>query len=490
MSLLRKFAGQTVIYGFGYISSKLANYLLAVILLTYLLGEKTEGFGVYDYMYAYAGVFITLFSFRFDSALFRFGNKNENLDDALSNALLFVSVSASALVVLGVFFNTAISDFVGYPCQPKYVRWFAFILAFDVVNVIPFAKLRLENKAKKFALLRILNVVLSSLLIVFFLVIYPRLGATFLPVQDSIVNWVFISNLIASGLLFLALLPELRGTKIKMDSLLFQKMIRYAYPLVIVGAAGIFVQAFSTPLQEYFLPGTDKENMAQAGIYSSTRRIAAFFLMFITAFNYAAEPFFFNNSSKEDREKYYGKICRLFTLIGGAVILMMYYGVDLLKYILESNFWSSLPLLPILLMSYLLLGIYYNIAIWYKLADMTLYGALISILGAFITLGISAAFLPTIGYAASAWASLASYIFMVGLGYFIGQNKYPISYPMGKIILDLLLIASLLIVGLLIRTHASIPLKYASYLLILCLFFYYVYYSEKEEWRKIFRWTK
>ena len=170
---------------------------------------------------------------------------------------------------------------------------------------------------------------------------------------------------------------------------------------------------------------------------------------------------------------------------------MMYYGVDLLKYILESNFWSSLPLLPILLMSYLLLGIYYNIAIWYKLADMTLYGALISILGAFITLGISAAFLPTIGYAASAWASLASYIFMVGLGYFIGQNKYPISYPMGKIILDLLLIASLLIVGLLIRTHASIPLlKYASYLLILCLFFYYVYYSEKEEWRKIFRWTK
>ena len=148
MSLLRKFAGQTVIYGFGYISSKLANYLLAVILLTYLLGEKTEGFGVYDYMYAYAGVFITLFSFRFDSALFRFGNKNENLDDALSNALLFVSVSASALVVLGVFFNTAISDFVGYPCQPKYVRWFAFILAFDVVNVIPFAKLRLENKAK------------------------------------------------------------------------------------------------------------------------------------------------------------------------------------------------------------------------------------------------------------------------------------------------------------------------------------------------------
>ena len=485
MSLLRKFAGQTVIYGFGYISSKLVNYLLAVILLTYLLSENTEGFAVYDYMYAFAGVLVTLFSFRFDSALFRFGNKNENLDEALSNALVLVGLSSIVLIVLGIFFNHTVSNIIGYPVQPKYVRWFAFILAFDVVNVIPFAKLRLENKAKKFAIFRILNVVLSSVLIVFFLLIYPRLGPTFLPQQDSIVNWVFIANLIASALLFVALLPELRGFRLQLNSALLQKMLRYAYPLVLVGAAGVFIQAFSTPLQEQYLIGTDIENMAQAGIYSSTRRVAAFFLMFITAFNYAAEPFFFNNSSKEDREKYYGQICRLFTLIGGLVILMMYYGVDLLKYILESNYWASLSLLPILLLSYLFLGIYYNIAIWYKLADKTLYGAFISLLGAAVTLGISIVLLPVIGYAASAWASLASYIVMVGLGYTIGQRQYPIAYPIGKIFLDLIIISSLLIVGMLIRTHLSIPLKYTLYALLLMGFTYYIYISEKEEWRKI-----
>ncbi len=490
MSLLRKFAGQTVIYGFGYISSKLVNYLLAVILLTYLLGDNTEGFAVYDYMYAFAGVLITVFSFRFDSALFRFGNKNENLNQALSNALFLVSVNALLLVVLGIFFNDTVSNLVGYPVQAKYVRWFAFILAFDVINVIPFAKLRLENKAKKFAIFRILNVLLSSVLIVFFLIIYPRLGATFLPEQDSIVNWVFIANLIASGSLFIVLLPELRGFSLQLDKALLNRMLQYAYPLVLVGVAGVFIQAFSTPLQEQFLTGTEKGNMAQAGIYSSTRRVAAFFLMFITAFNYAAEPFFFNNSSKEDREKYYGKICRLFTLIGGLVILMMYYGVDLLKYILESNYWASLSLLPILLLSYLFLGIYYNIGIWYKLADKTLYGAFISLFGAAITLGISITLLPVIGYSASAWASLVSYMAMVGLGYMIGQRHYPIAYPIGKIFLDLIIIIALLIVGLLIRTHLSISLKYTLYVLLLIAFMYYIYVSEKEEWRKIFNPTK
>ena len=490
MSLIRKFAGQAVVYGIGSILSKIVYYLIVVVLLTHLLGDKTEEFGIYGYLYAYAGLLLSLFSFRLDSALFRFGNKNEggNISKALGTSFFTVLVSALVLAIIGVFFSAAISEWYGYPMTPRYVRWFAFILAFDVMNLIPFAQLRLEDKALRFAGFRIFNVVLSTLLILFFLVLLPRLQVDslgFLSRDRSIIDWVFISNLIASGVLFLLLLPGVLRHQFSFDTKLFRQMVRYAFPLVIVGLAGGFIQFFAVPLQEMFLGGSGQENLAEAGIYDLTRKIAGLFLMFVTAFNYAAEPFFFNNSGVNDRELYYGKICRLFVLTGGLVVIGMFYSVDLLKYLSTSDYWDSLSLLPILLMSYLLLGIYYNVSIWYKLSDNTMFGAIISIAGVIITLGISIVFLPKIGYAASAWASLASYLLMVVLGYAIGQKKYPIRYPIAKITRDLILISVLLIVGVLIRTHAHIPLKYSSYIILLLAYVAYAYTSEKEEWQKV-----
>lgn len=489
MNLIRNFAGQAVIYGIGSILSRVIYYLVVVVLLTHILGKQTDEFGTYGYFYAYAAVLITLFSFRLDTALFRYGNKTEDLESAFSTTFTAVVFSSVLLAFTGVFADQFVADLIGFSDYPHYVRWFSFILAFDVINLIPFAKLRLQNKATRFAGYKIFNVVLSMLLILFFLVVLPKYPElfSFLPHKEKIIEWVFISNLIASATLFLVLLSEVKGYSFKIDGDLLKKMMVYVFPLVIVGVASGVIQFFANPLQKMYLPGTAQENLSQAGIYDLTRRIAGLFVMFTTAFNYAAEPFFFNNSSEGDRKLLYGKICRLFTLVGGLVIVGMYFSVDLLKYISTSDYWSSIPLLPILLLAYLFLGIYYNVSIWYKLSDNTKYGAYISILGMVITLVISVVFLPNIGYAASAWATLCSYVAMVVVGYLIGQRLFPIHYPVAKILQDLLLITALLMAGHLARTHASVSGKYISYCLMFLFYVWYMYTAERVEWKKLFK---
>jgi len=489
MSLIRQFAGQTVIYGIGSVLSRIVNYLVIVVLLTYLLGERTGEFGTYAYFYAYAAILVTLFSFRLDTALFRFGNKNENLQEALNTTLTLVIGAALFLVLIGSFFSEALAKFIGFPEDERYVRWLSYIIAFDVVNLLPFAKLRLTNKAKSFAIYKILNVVVMVTLVLFFLIALPKLGSLFsflLPIKITI-DWVFIANLISSAAVFFLLIPHLRGYRPRVDAALAKKMLKYAFPLVIVGMANGFIQFFGVPLQKMFLGEDAYSNLENAGVYDFTRRVAGLFVMFTTAFNYAAEPFFFNNSSTEDRKELYGKICRLFVLVSGIVILGLYLGVDLVKYLADSNYWGSLHLLPVLLVAYLFLGIYYNVSIWYKLADKTSYGAVISIIGVVITLSVSIIFLPKIGFAASAWAALLTYFVMVVIGYLTGQKNFPIDYPMAAIVRDVIIISALLMIGYLVRTYAGIPIKYATNLLLLVGYLFYVWSTEKNEWKRMFR---
>lgn len=488
MSRIKQFAGQTLIYGGGSILSRVINYLVFVVLLTYLLRDKTEEFGTYAFFYAYASVLITLFSFRLDTALFRYGNKQEGkLSASFNTTLTAVIISALGLGLIGLSLAQPIADLIGFSDKPEYVRWFAFIMAFDVINLIPFAKLRLTNRAKAFALYKIFNVFLLVILALLFLVVLPKTSLwSLLPERSSIVDWVFIANLIASGVLMLSLLPTMKGYRPKIDTALISKMVSYTFPLVIVGMANGFIQFFGVPLQKMFLGGEVMDNLGEAGVYDFTRRVAGLFVLFTTAFNYAAEPFFFNNSSEQDKKNLYGKICRLFVLVGGVILLGLYLGVDLLKYLADSNYWESLHLLPILLIAYLLLGIYYNVSIWYKLSDNTIYGAIISVIGVVITLVISIALLPRIGYAASAWATLATYAVMVILGYFIGQAKFPITYPVRKILQDLLVLILLIICAYLVKQNWGIGAKYFSFALLMVGYLFYVWKSEEEEWRRVF----
>ncbi len=486
MSLLRQFAGQTIIYGIGHILSRVLYFLVLNTYLTYRFDDSLE-YGYYGLMYGYATLLIVLLSYRIDTAFFRFGSKEGSLHKTFSSAFFPLIITTICLIGFIIAFSGPISSLLGLPEYPHYFKWFAIILGFDVLSLLPFAKLRLENRAKTFMILRIGNIVLTIILLMFFLEIYlpshPN-GAwlnKIFPELSLDVDYVFISNLIASFSLFVILLFTLRDIKFEIDWSLWKKMVLYASPLIVVGIANSLNQYFSPQLQQYFLEGTTNENISEGGIYMASLRLAALLVMFNTAFNYAAEPFFFRNAANRNDKKIYAKILNLYVICALVMALGLFYYLDIFKYLIGDNFRSGLFVIPILLGAYLMLGIYYNVSIWYKLADKNIYGSVISIIGVFLTLLASSLMLPQIGIVASAWSSLICYSGMVLLAIYFGRKYYPISYDYKKLLSliglgVLMVLLAITIDKLEINNYLSLALKSIIYL----VFIGYLYKSNQK----------
>ncbi len=490
MNKLRQFAGQTVIYGLGHIAPRIVYYLLVVSLLTYIIGEDTFEIGTYSWYYFWASVILILFSFRLDTAFFRFGSQEDRLKSTFDTSFTAIIFCGLSVIFLAFAFSSTLASWSPYPDREDYVRWFGLILGFDIIALVPYARLRLENRPVAFSVCKILNVTFSSLLILFFLVILPKINSdnlSFLPSFPLRIDYVFVSNVIASGLMLIILLYLSRGYQFRLDKPLIRKMAYYAFPLVIVGVANAFIQFSAIHFQENWLPGNSKENLGSGGVYDMSRRIASIFAIFTTAFNYAAEPFFFNNAREQDRENLYGPICRFFVLVGGFVILAMVFGMDIIQFIVEKSYRESIFIVPILLMAYLFLGLYYNISIWYKLSDKTLYGALVSIIGLLLTVVLNIYLLPIYGYAASAWITLATYATMVIIVYFLGRHHFPITYPVVKIFINLVIIVALIIAASLLDERMTSPFSYLIKGLLLLGYLLYAYRSEKEVWVGLMR---
>ena len=483
MSLIRQLAGQTMVYGLGHIISKILYF---VILTTYLTNRLTDTaeYGIYAEMYAYASLLIVFLSYRIDTAFFRFGSKDEKLKTTFNTAFIPLIFTTSIFVIAGIFFSQDLAQLIGHPDRPQYITWFSLILGFDVLVLLPYARLRLENRPMKFIFYRIFNIVLTILLVLFFLEFLPMLDGktlSFIPNVSHDVEYVFIANLIASALLFLVMIPVLDILNFKVDWQLWKKMFYYSWPLIIVGVAGSFNQFFAVPLQKFLLGNSFDENLAQAGIYAAPQRIAALLALFTTAFNYAAEPFFFKNADRSNANSLYGKICLLFVIVAGLVVLGIYFYLDIFQFLIGKNYRAGLVIIPILLFAYLLLGIYYNISIWYKLADKTLYGALISTSGAVITLALNMWLLPTWGYIASAWAALATYTCMNIMVYLIGQKIYPIDYPVKKILLVILILVGFILVAQQIDLYIhSIWMSFSIKTIMLFMYLFIVYKIDRD----------
>lgn len=491
MNRIRQFAGQTVIYGLGHILSRILFFLLITVYLTYRLKDQYQ-YGIYTDLYAYVSLLIVFFSLRMDTAFFRFGSKSENKTSAFSTALVPVLISSALLLVVGFAFAKPIAAALYYPESPHYVRWFALILAFDILALLPYAKLRLENKARFFVYCKVFNVLFTIALVMLFLEVIPRdsLGSgifSFIPVLSYDIDYVFLSNLLASIAVLLILLINLGRIRFAFNKSLLKKMLYYSFPLIVVGVFGSFNQYFAVPLQKYFLGEDAVNNISNAGVYGASQKIASIFLLFTTAFNYAAEPFFFNNATADDRKALYGKICRLFVLVGGLLILTIFLGIDLFQMLVDESFREAVFLVPILLIAYLFLGIYYNISIWYKLSDKTIYGALISFVGVLITSVISLVYLPRIGYVASAWAALITFFSMVCLAYALGQKLFPISYPVRKIMLNIFIVIAIMAVSASLGNTLQGLLLYIINILLLCFYIFYCWKAEREEWLGLFQ---
>lgn len=432
--------------------SRVLYFLILSSYLTYTLKDSYE-YGLYTLMYSYATVIIVLLSYRIDTAFFRFGSGKGNLAKAFSTAF-FPLIFTTTFCVSGIIlFSDTISSALSLSSYPHYFKWFSIILGFDVLALLPYGKFRLENKAKSFAIYKVANIILTIILLFYFFEFYhPRQGENgwvqqLFPSWGQLVDYVFIANLIASIFIFLLLCTNLKDIKFSIDWTLWKKMVLYSLPLIIVGVASSINQYFSAQFQQFFLSGSMDDNIAEVGVYGAAMRLAALLIMFNSAFNYAAEPFFFRNASRRNNKDIYAKVLSLYSICSIALIVLLVYNLEIIAYVVGENYRAAIYLVPILLLAYFMLGIYYNVSIWYKLSDKTIYGSYISLFGVLVTVLISYYCIPIFGYAGSAWAALACYTSMVCLAIIWGRKHYPIQYDFKRLAIWLILLVLLILVN-------------------------------------------
>ena len=483
MSLLKKFAGETVIYGLGSILPRVLTFILSIYFTRVF---DTSEYAIYGVMYSFTALLLVFFTYGMETGLFRFGSQSGQLAKVFGTAA--ISLFSTTIFFVGVLFlfSENIATFLGEAGGGRYVRWFAVITGLDALSALPFARLRLENRPVKFAVVKILNAVIQLGLILFLLVACPFLikngveWVTFIYAENKKLDAVFLANLVASGVVFLILFKDFFSFKWEFDQQLWKKMLHYSLPLIVVGVAG----AINRQLPIIFLRKWLPVNAADStGIYAACMKIAILMSLFITAFNYAAEPFFFKNVNRNDSKHIYAQIAEAFAIVGSIVFLGIMLYMDVVGLLIGKDFRAGLVVVPILLLAYFGLGLFYNFSIWYKLTDNTRIGAWISVGGAIITIVVNYIFIPKIGILAPAWAALFCYAFMAAVSYFIGKKYYPIDYPIGRImayvfvavgffylseiirpyfnenIIQILLVNTLLMVSFLGMVYWSKPLK-------------------------------
>lgn len=444
MSYLRALAGDTFIYGLGYIIPRILNYLLIAIYLTWKFEGEQAQYGLYNDLYFYVALLLVLLTLRMETTFFRYGSEKENRGKAFVTATY--TLICTALIWTGVllFFRNQIAAALEYPGMGDHILILGLILTFDVLVAIPFASLRLDFRPRYFALLKFAGVFINILFVLFFLELCPWLQekgfslANFYDDGDKL-YFVFLANLIASGCVFLVLLPKFRLLKFNWDPRIWRKMLAYTLPLVVVGIAGVINQSSYITFQKYILPNSIAENLSDGGVFAAATKVAILMNLFTVAFNYAAEPFFFHNASHKDARTIYAQVAMAFTAVASVLFLFILLYIDLIQLMLGSSFREGLYVVPILLMAYLFLGLYYNFSVWYKVSDRTKTGMYISLVGAAVTVGLNLLLLPTMEVVGSAWAALACYAVMVIACYLLGRKFYPIPYRIGRMFLILLL---------------------------------------------------
>ena len=432
--MLKKLATQTAIYGLSSIFGRFLNYLLVPLYTYYFTAAE---YGVVSEFYAYSGFLSVFLLLGFETGYFRFRTDNPK---AYSTALSFILWLNLSITLLLLTFNNAISNGLNYSTHPEYVICFTLILSLDALAALPFAKLRAENRALRFASIKIVEILLTVALSLFFIVLCPKLQAQNIPWLSYVyhaeigVGYIFLANLIASTSKFLFLTPQLKEIRIGFDWGLFKRMANYSLPIVVISFAGIINEMLDRALLKYLLPYDNATNLAQLGIYSACYKLSILMTLFIQAFRYAAEPFFFSYSKKDDAKLVYARVLHYFTIFCVFIFLLVTLYLDFFKYFIGEEFRAGLKVVPVLLLANLFLGIYVNLSIWYKLSDRTLMGAAVSLLGAGLTIGLNLYWIPLLGYMGSAYATLVCYAAMAVLSYALGQKYYPVSYNMKSVV--------------------------------------------------------
>jgi len=476
---LKKLAGQTAIYGVSSIVARLLNYFLVPLHVRIFLPDE---YGIVGQMYAYVSLLAVILIYGMETAFFRYYISEANKKKLFFTSMVSLTFTSLLFIIIVYFFINPITTILNIGGHAEIIKWCALIVAIDAITAIPFAKLRAENKAKKFAIIKFINILINVVLNLFFLLLCPWLlkNGYFTNLVNIIyskeigVGYIFICNLIASGFTILLLLPEILKTEYKFDFPLLKSMLKYALPLLIFGLAGIVNETMDRIFLSYLLPKGIA--MSQVGIYSACYKITLLMTILIQAFKYAAEPFFFSQSKEQNAKQVYADVMNYFVMACSLIFLGIMLYIDVVKYFVDKPYYEGLKIVPILLLANMFLGIFYNLSVWYKLTNQTKYGAYISIFGAIITIALNFSLIPIMGYMGSAWATFACYGSMMIVSFLLGQKKYYIQYNLKKIFVFFIGAVMLYFISAIIKPEKLIiRLAFNTILLggyILMLYFY------------------
>ena len=489
MNSFKKLASDTAIYGASSIVGRFLNWwLVPYYSFMFLPGE----YGVVTNMYAYVAFLLVLLTYGMETSYFRFASKSEDPERVYSTSLISLFFTTASFVLVASVFRQSIAGFIHYPNHPEYILWFALILGIDAFTAIPFARLRLNNRPLKFALVKFVFIGCNIGFNIFFISLCPKFIENnpnslvqHIYSPEIGVGYVFISNLLASIVTLLILLPEIFRISFVFDRQLLRKMLSYGFPILIVGLTGMVNQNIDKVLIPFLIP-ENKDPMFQLGVYGANYKLAVLMNMFIQAFRYAFEPFFFARGGSKDDSKMYATVMKYFVLFGLLIFLGMMLYVDLVKIIIAPEYHVGLKILPLVLMANLFFGIYFTLSLWYKLTDKTRYGAYMALVGALITLVLNFVLIPVMGYMGSAVAVFVCFLTMMLFSYFLGQKFYPVPYDIKKIAKFFAIAMVVYFISFFTREMSSFP-KYTLHTLLLIAYLAAVLFLEKNELMKLFR---
>ncbi len=480
MNPLKKLAGQTLIYGLSSTVPRFISYFL-VPLHTYVFKNPSD-YGVVGDLYGLVVMLNIVLIYGMETAYFWFCKKEGNTDLVYSTSLISIIGTSTFFIFLTFWFAQPIANLLEYPRHPEYIWWFGLIIGIDAICAIPFVKLRRENKALKFASLKLFNVGVNVLFTVLFLLILPAIHKHIVHLPSFIysprigIGYIFIANVIASLATF-ALLYKDFTIQLTFDFALWRKMLKYALPLLLAGLAGGINDVIDRQFLKYMLPES-VHPMTQLGIYFANLKVAVILIVFIQTFRFAAEPFFFNYEKEKDSKTVFADIMKYFVGFCLIIFIGTLANINIIKYFVNKSYWPGLGIVPIMLLANLFVGIYLNLSIWYKLSGKTMYGAYIILIGSAITILINYLFVVKYGYYASAYARLVCYVVMTIICYSLGQKYYRIPYNLKEIGFYSLLSFIILIPIYLLR-NGNLIIQLLVNNLIIAFFVYYILRREK-----------
>ncbi len=495
MSALKKLAGETVIYGIPSIIGRFLNWWLTPLYAWMFLPDE---FGILSNILAYVAFLQVVLTYGMETSYFRFAGRSKNTEKVFTTTMVSLGITSLTFLALLLLFASKISSWISYEGHKNFIIWMGITVVLDTMSTIPFAKLRLQSKPVKFAVIKIVNIALSIILNLFWIYFCPKILHSN---PDSIIHFIynpqigigyaFLSYLIASFITLLFFLPDFKFKRSNFDKGLLLKMWKYGWPILVIGLAGMV----NLNIDKILLPKllVDSANpIFELGVYSASGKLAILMALFIQAFRFSFEPFLFSHYKNEDSKKVYAVIMKYFVILGLIIFLGVMFYMDILKFFIgssKSGYHEGIKVVPWLLMGNLLLGIFYTQSLWYKLTDQTHFGARFAIVGAIITIILNIILIPFYGYMACGYAFFAASLVMTITSYFVGQKYFPVKYDLRRIGSYLFVAILLYLIEIYFVIKDEIW-KMSFNTVLFIFFFLFIWLKEKEDLKGLFNFKK